>query len=719
MREWRPIDRPVEDAVVTTSHRLSIPLSALMLPLVLLTAPALADIEGHWEGAVELPGQRLEIRINFARDGEAWTGDISIPAQGARNVPLQGIALEGPEATFAIAGIPGDPTFSGALDEGGDTLSGDFTQAGQTFPFLLTRGDDHAAGAAAALADLPTIIESALEDWKTPGLGLAVVVDGKVVLAEGYGVRDVEGGLPVTSRTLFAIGSASKAFTTFVLGLLVDEGRLEWDEPVASYLPGFRLYDEYATAHLTPRDMVTHRSGLPRHDLSWYNNETISRADLVHRLRYLPPNKELRETWQYNNLMFLTAGHLVEQLTGSTWEEAVREKIFTPLGMARSNFSVEDSKDDDDAARPYIEKDDEVIEVAYRPLNVMGPAGSINSSVEEMAAWLRVHLGGGTPDGAQLMQPGTLKEMHTPQMIIPGLPDEPEDSPASYALGWFVDTWRGHFHVHHGGNIDGFSALVTLYPNDGLGVVALVNRGGSPLPGLLTRTVADRVLGLEPRDWIGEAAVERDEAKAFTEEARDKKEMFRLLDTRPAHDLATYAGDYEHPGYGTLQIAVEEGALVMTYNAMRMPLEHWHYDTFNVAESEKEIIPEDMRVTFLTDTRGRVSELTVPFEPRTEAILFHRLPSRRLSDPTFLSRLTGSYRLPGATATVSLKGEVLVVQVAGQPALELQPAGEDEFTIKTLTGFGVRFTLPAEGPATEVIFIQPNGVFTASRVAED
>ena len=179
---------------------------------------------------------------------------------------------------------------------------------------------------------------------------------------------------------MFAIGSASKAFTTFAMGRLVDEGKLEWDEPVASYLADFKLYDEYATAHLTPRDMVCHRSGLPRHDLAWYNNEDVTRGELVRRLRYLEPNEDLRAKWQYNNLMFLTAGYLVEQLTGMTWEDALRTQVFEPLGMERSNFSVLDSQQDDDHALPYLEKDDEVRKIAFRAINVMGPAGSINSS---------------------------------------------------------------------------------------------------------------------------------------------------------------------------------------------------------------------------------------------------------------------------------------------------------------------------------------------------
>jgi CubicO group peptidase (beta-lactamase class C family) len=500
------------------------------------------------------------------------------------------------------------------------------------------------------------------------------------------------------------------------MGLLVDEGKLDWDEPVVRYLPGLKLHDDYATTHLTPRDMVSHRSGLPRHDLTWYNNETVSRTELVHRLRFLEPNKELRETWQYNNLMFLTAGYLIEQLTGKTWEEAVRTNVLEPLGMERSNFSVFDSQKDDDHALPYLEDDDVLRKVDFRPITVMGPAGSINSSAEEMAAWVKVHLNGGRLNGTPIIAPGTLAELHSPQMVIPGVPKEPENSPASYGMGWFVDTWRGHLRVNHGGNIDGFSALVTLYPRDQLGVVALVNKNGSPLPSLVTSTIADRILGLEPKDWIGEAAEKRDLAKEFVKKGEEKKELFRVEDTSPTRSLAEFAGEYEHPGYGVLKIRAASDRLTLVYNGMVMPMDHWHYDVFNVAESDEEVIPEDLRVNFLSDDRGRLSRLSVPLEPFTDPIVFERLPAKRLKDPEFLARLAGEYEVPNQKITFSVKGNVLVAQILGQPAWELEPSGDDEFNIKGVTGVSIRFAVPEKGPATEALLIQPNGVFTAKRV---
>jgi CubicO group peptidase (beta-lactamase class C family) len=676
-----------------------------------------AGLEGHWKGAIEIPGQELKIDIDFGRADDGWTGDVSIPAQGAQDLPLKDLSLKADQVTFAISGIPGDPTFSGTLSNDGTRMTGEFTQGGQTFPFSLTSGIPPADKARAALSDVDPIIDAALADWQTPAVAVAIVVDGEVVLCRGYGFRDRENQLPATTRTLFAIGSCTKAFTTSCMATLVDEGLLDWNRPVVEYLPNFQMHDEYATAHLTPRDMVTHRSGLPRHDLVWYNNETVTRAELVGRLPYLEPNHDLRERWQYNNLMYLTAGYLIEQLTGESWEEAVRLRILAPLEMERSNFSVEVSQVADDFALPYLEEDDELRRIEFRPLTVMGPAGSINSCAEEMANWLIVNLGNGRFGDQQLLAAATVKELHTPQMIMPGTPDSPEDSPMSYALGWMTHTWQGHFQVQHGGNIDGFSARVTLFPNDGVGIVMLTNKDADGLIGPTTKTLADRALGLEPREWIGEAAEERDEAKAFLEEAEEKKDLFREKKTKPSRPLEAFAGEYQHPGYGVIEIRKEGKTLEMILNGMHMPLEHWHYDVFSVAESDEEVIPENLRAVFLGNVRGNLS-LSMALEPHVDPIVFERLPDKRLRDPAFLQRLVGDYEVPGQIITIILQGTVLKVRVGGQPALELEPRGSEEFTIKGLASISLRFVLESDGPASEMLLVQPGGVFTARRTNE-
>ncbi len=692
-------------------------ITAVLICLALAAAAAPAQgpsLAGRWNGEIQLPTAPLGVEVDLQQTESGWTGDISIPAQGARDLALADVRVSGSEISFRIAGIPGDPTFQGRAGDDGQTISGDFTQGPGKFPFLLTRGADAARQAELALQGLDPFLEQSLEQWKAVGLALAIVVDGQVVHARGYGYRDLEQQLPVTADTLFAIGSATKAFTTFTLATLVDQGQLDWDRPVVEYLPGWQLYDEVLTARVTPRDMVTHRTGLPRHDLVWYNNQGLARSELFGRLRFLAPNEDLRETFQYNNLMYAMAGYLTERLTGTTWEEAVRARVLTPLGMTRSNFSVLDSQADPDHALPYQVHDEEVEKMAFRVIDNMAPAGSINSSVNEMSRWLRVLLAGGTVEGVRVLSKEALTELHTPQMAIRSLPRDQEISPGAYGMGWFLNSYRGHYRVQHGGNIDGFSALVTYFPNDGVGIVALANQNGSALPGLATNHAADRIFGLEPKDWNAEALRRRDAALAAQKEADEKKTSVKVPDTSPPHPLESYAGRYSHPGYGELLIDLEsDGSLAMEYNGIRTPLEHWHYDVFNGLENPDDRTFEDFKLQFETNLKGQVAAVSAPFAPEVDPIRFLRQADPKLFDPVYLSRFEGEYVLGPQTITIRLRGNTLTMSLPGQPVYELVPAPGEEFDLEGLNGFSVRFQ-QEEGQWVAIVK-QPNGVFTARR----
>lgn len=684
---------------------------------VILSAPGAraqeASLEGHWEGTIEIPGTPLAMDVDFRREDGAWAGDISIPVQNAKDLPLAGIVLEGGAVTFAIAGIPGDPTFSGTLSEDGDRISGELTQGGQTFPFTLAGAEAPAARARRALEGLDEVVEKALADFEVPGLGLAVVVDGEVVLSRGYGVRDLETGEPVTADTLFAIGSCTKAFTTLLLGTLVDEGLVDWDEPVRTYLPEFRMLDDHATRRLTVRDLVTHRSGLPRHDFLWYNT-SLSRDELVQRLRYLEPFADLRERYHYQNLMFLTAGYLAGRVAGRSWEDLVRERIFEPVGMVRSNFSVADSQRDDDFASPHSKRDDVLQKIPFRDITVAGPAGSINSSVAEMARWLQLHLDEGRVGGRALVQSATAREMFTPQTVMDGYPTDKDVLLNTYGLGWVLSAYRGHYRAAHGGGIDGFIAMTTVLPLDGVGVIALSNRDGQGVPELVTRHVLDRVLDLEPRDWLAEALAETRKAEAMIEEADEKKEIARKEGTVPSHPLENYAGDYEHPGYGVVSIELADGQLRATYNDISSPLEHWHYDTFNAVGGEDDPALEDTKLLFRSDVSGEVAEVVIAVDPEVDAAVFKKQAEARLRDPAFLARLAGSYvfEAVGQKVEILLQGDRLTAVLPGQPSYGLEPLRGTEFALEGLSGFTVVFVLDGDR-VTEVQFHQPNGVFTA------
>src|SRR5205814_7500103 len=330
------------------------------LTLLLFAFPLFAQSlpTGHYEGSIATPsGLQIEIDTNGANAA------ITIPVQNIRNWALTNVTITATDFVADMPNIPGNPHFTGKVIDAGKKISGDFEQGGAKLAFSVEQ--KAAKNPADTLSGFDDFANGALKSWNVPGAAMAIVANGKVVSAKGFGLRDVKNNLPVTPDTLFPIGSCTKAFTTFVLGQLVDEGKLEWDKPVGRYVPGFRMFDDVTSRELTPRDLVTHRSGLPRHDLVWYNNQDLSRKEIVERLQYLPPSAELRQRFQYNNLMFLTAGYLIEQLTGTKWEQAVRARIFEPLGMARSNFADVDSQKTTDFAKPYRDDHDKLIEIPF------------------------------------------------------------------------------------------------------------------------------------------------------------------------------------------------------------------------------------------------------------------------------------------------------------------------------------------------------------------
>lgn len=703
----------MKPASLGSHYRSTCVLLALTLVPSLARADGSVDVSGSWSGEIAAPGSPIKFDIDFKRGSDGWTADISIPAQGANDVDLSDVVVSGKRVSFVMPGVPGTPTFDGTLHDSGDEIAGDFTQGGGKLTFHMVRGQDRIAGAAVALDGFDAFVDQAREAWNAPGIAIGIVVDDTVVLSKGYGVRDIESKKPVTDKTLFAIGSATKAFTAMTLATLVDEGVLDWDEPVINYLPNFQLYDDYATTHISPRDLVTHRSGLPRHDLAWYNNHRMTRAELVDHLRYFEPTLELREKFQYNNMMFVTAGYLAGQLTGGTWEDAVRARILNPLGMSATNFAVSESQKSLDYAAPHREKDDMVTRIPFRDITTVGPAGSINSSVEDMLKWVRLHLGAGTFEKKALLTASVMEELHKPQMVMGRSATRRELSAPTYAMGWMVREYRGHRVVEHGGAIDGFISSVAFYPDDGIGIVAFTN-SKTALPTLMRRHAIDRLLDLEPIDWHGEAHAEWMESKKMSREAEERKDMFRHVDAPPSHPLDAFAGTYTHPGYGDVVVVVKQEGLELTYNDITTPFEPWHYNVFNGLENKDDPTFEGFRIQFRSNMKGDISELLAPFEPTLDPIVFEKKADPRMYDADYLARFEGVYSLPPQEVTVAVQGHVLTVHVPGQQTFTLEPAETDEFDLKGIAGYSVRFAVGDDG-AMSAWFSQPNGVFEAKR----
>ncbi len=463
-----------------------------------------------------------------------------------------------------------------------------------------------------------------MEDWQVPGVAVGVIRDGEIILAEGFGYRDIENKLPVTEHTTMAIGSNSKSFTVTLMAMLVDEGMIEWDTPVRDYLPDFRLHDEFATTEMTPRDLVTHQSGLPRHDNVWYGR-AASREEIFRKLRYLQPNASFRSRYQYQNLMFLTAGYLTERLTGRSWSALIDERVFTPLGMDRSNTSVKDSPDSGDYAFPYMLRDGVLEKVPFRNIDNVGPAGSINSNVVEMTAYIQAHIAGGVYNGHRLISQERSAEMQQPQFAMQSGSEFAEVGPVSYGLGLRVGTYRGHKIVQHGGGIDGFISSMSWLPREKIGVMVLTNRSGgmNPVPIMVAYNVYDRLLGLPEVDWNGRNLEERAEQEARAAESEREILAKRVPGTEPSHALADYTGTYEHPGYGSMEVAVGGDGLTVSYDDFTLDLEHFHYDVFRIT-AVPNTVPVIGLVTFTTDRDGTVSRVAIPFEPNSTDIVFER-----------------------------------------------------------------------------------------------
>lgn len=685
---------------------------SVVLVLAARAQDAANDLAGHWKGSIDVFGQPLAIDVDFAREGESWRGDISIPAQRLVDGPLSIETLDVGDARFEIAGVPGAPRFEGKLDAEGK-LAGAFTQGGQKLTFVLERGRSRAELAREALAGFDEFVEASLEKWKVPGASVGIFAGGEIVMAKGFGLRDVEAKLPVTERTLFPIGSSTKAITAFVLSTLVAEGKLAWDEPVVKFAPRFALKDRARTDRMLVRDLLTHGSGYPRHDLVW-SGSAATRDELVARLAFLEPVADLRAEWNYNNLMYVTAGWLAEQVTSKSWEDCVRERVFAPLAMRDSGFSTAVLETTADHARGYAEVKRKIAPKPYRETATVGPCGSIHSNVVEMLAWVRANLGDERASASGDFDVSA--ELHAPRMTIQGGSDRPDIGPTSYALGWFVEPYRGHQRLHHGGNIDGFSALVSFLPADGLGLVVLTNKDSTGVPELLMRHAIDRVLGLPPVEWSESALRMREVALAASDAAATKKDVARKSGTQPAHALVDYAGTYFDPGYGRLEVALEGEGLALVFGGARTALEHWHFETWNAAPAKgSDSLLAGTKLLFVTNVRGDVEAVRIALEPRVADIVFAKEADARTKDPAYLAALSGEYDLAGAVIRVDLSAGKLRVTVPGQPTYTLVPKAYDEFELAEAPIFRVRFGRDADDAVSTLTFDQPNGVFEAKR----
>lgn len=569
------------------------------------------------------------------------------------------------------------------------------------------------------ISDIDSVLNQVLKDQHIAGFAVAVVKGDEVIYSKGFGYRDVENKKLVTPNTLFAIGSSSKAFTSSLIGLLEKDGKLKLDDKATSVLPQLSFYNTEMNNQITVRDLMAHRTGISRYDMSWFLFNTANRDSIIRRVKYMKPTSGIREKWYYNNFMFLAQGMIVERLSGKTWEQNIKEKFFGPLEMNRSTTDFNAFKNDSDVALPYtVEKGNVIKKIDYYNINGMGPAGSINSSVNDMTNWLKVWISGGFYKGKEILPTDYVRQAASSQMVMEAaLPAKHDDVfLANYGLGWMIGSYRGHYSVEHGGNINGFSANVAFFPSDKLGIVVLTNQNGSKVPTLITNSIADVMLKLKLIDWNGEATAETVEANKAK---KDVKKLPVIENTNPSHPLKDYVGSFENPAYGIFNVRLENNALHTVFGDEKILLKHMYYDVFDPKSIDKNGVADtaqsNVMFNFYSGVDGKINGIGIFLDGREKPVIFDLKPEIKTLSLKILENLVGDYMMGQTPVKVYLKGNVLFVSVPGQPEYETVVVDETTFDLKILKGFSVKFENPEKGKVNALTFIQPNGTFKAVR----
>jgi len=486
--------------------------------------------------------------------------------------------------------------------------------------FLLVSAKQSVAQAAPP-ADLDAFVARSMKTFDVPGMAIAIVKNGKVVMAKGYGVRKMGESAPVDENTLFGIGSNTKAFTTAALATLVDAGKISWDDKVYERLRGFEMYDPYVSHEMTIRDLLTHRSGmgLGEGDLLFWPHTTFTRDEIIYKLRFMKPASSFRSKYAYDNLLYIAAGQILPAVTGKSWEEYVSERILKPLGMKTTTLSNAHFPAGADIAWPHSRIGGPLRPIEFVELDNAAPAGSINSSVAEMARWMMLQLNRGKfPDSdARLFTEQRSQEMWSAQTILPtrersGPLAQIAPKFAAYGLGWGLRDYQGRKLVGHTGGVAGFVSRVMLVPEEKLGIVILTNaEEGQAFEAILFH-VLDGYFQSGGTDWISVLREAEESERKHAEEEMEKQAGTRARDSKPALGLEKYAGKYEDAWYGPANIRMENGKLIFSLEHTPTAvgdLENWQYDTFKARWRDRTV--EDAFVAFSLNVDGAIDHFTM------------------------------------------------------------------------------------------------------------
>lgn len=486
-------------------------------------------------------------------------------------------------------------------------------------------------------SDFDSWVEEGMERWEIPGLSVAVVKDGDVLFTGGFGVLKLGESASVDEHSQFGIASVSKHITASSLGILVDEGKLNWDDPVSMHIPWFQLSDAWATSQVTIDDLLTHQVGVGRvlgNRLQFMTNR--SRSEMLRSLRYHEFEQPFRSAYVYSNVMYTLAGEIVEAVTGQTWDAFIRERFFEPLDMTRTNSSISDLHPDGNAAWPHQYIEDRVVSIPRRSWDVASPAGGINSTAADMAKWMILQLNNGVYNGESYLSPATLREIQTPKVALPL--NQVDASQRSYGYGFNITDYNGYRMLEHGGATDGMNTSYALFPELGLGIVVMTNTFNS-FREAIVRTIADHFIGAGSTDWntVYHNAYLR-QFEAATRQ-RERIHASRQEETTPTYDLPRYTGTYYHEMYKNAEITLEDGSLYVTIfddENLKGRLEHWHHDTFRIVwnnpAQREEFIKFDM------DFDGSLRSLAIRYTLRPVLLQAGAYPTNYFRDVVYLKK---------------------------------------------------------------------------------
>ena len=560
-------------------------------------------------------------------------------------------------------------------------------------------------------------MEKLLKDWNIAGAGVGIVYKNTLIYAKGYGYRDFEKKLPVTPSTLYQIASNTKLFTAISVGFMVDQGKLEWDQPVKKYIPSINFYNDYLDNTITIRDMLSHRTGISRHDLIWFKSD-FSRKQLFDRLKYLEPSQAPRTGMLYNNLMYVSAGYILELLSSKTWEDFLRTNIFSPLDMKSTVFTVSEMEANPDHGVPFNERRDTNILYRipiYSDQDAVGPAGSIISNIEDMSHWMIALMNGGKYNGIQVIPEKTIKATLQPSIAMPNSSLEnkgwSEMLNSVYGMGRWTAAYRGHLIAFHGGDLPGFHSQFSMMPYDSIGVITfIIGDQGQPLYNIISYNVYERLLGMDLTPWSERVLKDVKISKKAGTEGRSKAGSDRVTGTRPSHPLDEYAGTYENPAYGLFTISRKDTALQIDFHNIKLPLYHYHFDRFDTPNDEEYGL---FSLNFRTNPQGNIESFLISFDENQTS--FIKKPDTRLTDPAVLTLYTGKYELAGSFISVELTDGTLFLSAAGQPRIELIPVKDKVFVLKPFPDTRVVFVEEA-GKITGLKQVDPSGAYLIKKV---